>query len=140
MFSLYGLQYFYPTPFFFNRLPSIRGPRDLTLGGIPKKVFTPNIPSRRVKDEYVFCLIDSKEHPSLFLVTPVAISWLSAIQKRISSSRHVDNTNSFDSCYPFLLVITLEQVLQTALSICTKMMNIGFCWSTNTDVCMCRSL
>lgn len=34
-----------------TRLPSIRGPRDLTLGGIPKKVFTPNIPSRRVKDD-----------------------------------------------------------------------------------------
>ncbi|XP_076318061.1 RNA polymerase III subunit C53 [Tachypleus tridentatus] len=29
------------------RLPSIRGPRDLTLGGIPKRVFTPNIPTRR---------------------------------------------------------------------------------------------
>ncbi|XP_046352762.1 DNA-directed RNA polymerase III subunit RPC4-like [Haliotis rufescens] len=31
------------------RLPSLRGPRDLTLGGVPKKVFTPNIPSRRDK-------------------------------------------------------------------------------------------
>ena len=33
------------------RLPSIRGPRDLTLGGVQKKVFTPNIPTRRVKTE-----------------------------------------------------------------------------------------
>ncbi|KAH3872234.1 hypothetical protein DPMN_035449 [Dreissena polymorpha] len=33
------------------RLPSIRGPRDLTLGGVQKKVFTPNIPARRVKQE-----------------------------------------------------------------------------------------
>lgn len=31
------------------RLPSIRGPRDLTLGGVQKKVFTPNIPARRSK-------------------------------------------------------------------------------------------
>ncbi|XP_052834451.1 DNA-directed RNA polymerase III subunit RPC4 isoform X2 [Octopus bimaculoides] len=34
-----------------TRLPSIRGPRDLTLGGIPKKVFMPNIPSRRSKED-----------------------------------------------------------------------------------------
>ncbi|XP_045211717.2 DNA-directed RNA polymerase III subunit RPC4-like [Mercenaria mercenaria] len=33
------------------RLPSIRGPRDLTLGGVQKKVFVPNIPARRVKNE-----------------------------------------------------------------------------------------
>jgi DNA-directed RNA polymerase III subunit RPC4 len=32
-------------------LPSIRTPRDLTLGGIPKKTFTPNIPARREKKE-----------------------------------------------------------------------------------------
>lgn len=31
------------------RLPSIGKPRDLTLGGVPKKVFTPNIPARRDK-------------------------------------------------------------------------------------------
>ncbi|XP_050391934.1 DNA-directed RNA polymerase III subunit RPC4 [Patella vulgata] len=31
------------------RLPSLKGPRDLTLGGVPKKVFTPNIPARRDK-------------------------------------------------------------------------------------------
>lgn len=31
------------------RLPSIRGPRDLTLGGVQKKVFVPNIPARRSK-------------------------------------------------------------------------------------------
>ncbi|KAK3611051.1 hypothetical protein CHS0354_000367 [Potamilus streckersoni] len=34
-----------------TRLPSLRGPRDLTLGGIPKKVFTPNIPARREKSK-----------------------------------------------------------------------------------------
>jgi len=28
------------------RLPSVRGPRDLTLGGAQKKVFKPNIPVR----------------------------------------------------------------------------------------------
>ncbi|KAL3875731.1 hypothetical protein ACJMK2_033652 [Sinanodonta woodiana] len=33
------------------RLPSLRGPRDLTLGGIPKKVFTPIIPARREKSK-----------------------------------------------------------------------------------------
>ncbi|XP_052818034.1 DNA-directed RNA polymerase III subunit RPC4-like [Mya arenaria] len=33
------------------RLPSIRGPRDLTLGGVQKKVFTPTIPVRRAKQE-----------------------------------------------------------------------------------------
>jgi len=33
------------------RLPSIRGPRDLTLGGVQKKVFTPNIPARRAKQD-----------------------------------------------------------------------------------------
>ncbi|MBN3292124.1 RPC4 polymerase, partial [Polypterus senegalus] len=33
-----------------NRLPSIRS-RDLTLGGVKKKTFTPNIISRRVKEE-----------------------------------------------------------------------------------------
>lgn len=32
-----------------TRLPSIRGPRDLTLGGIPKKVFTPKIPVRKTE-------------------------------------------------------------------------------------------
>ncbi|ESO93285.1 hypothetical protein LOTGIDRAFT_232725 [Lottia gigantea] len=31
------------------RLPSLKGPRDLTLGGVPKKVFTPTIPARRDK-------------------------------------------------------------------------------------------
>lgn len=31
------------------RLPSIGKPRDLTLGGVPKKVFTPTIPARRDK-------------------------------------------------------------------------------------------
>lgn len=31
------------------RLPSIGKPRDLTLGGVPKKVFTPKIPIRRDK-------------------------------------------------------------------------------------------
>lgn len=31
------------------RLPSLRGPRDLTLGGVPKKVFAPNIPVRKDK-------------------------------------------------------------------------------------------
>nr|CAB3265033.1 DNA-directed RNA polymerase III subunit RPC4 [Phallusia mammillata] len=30
-----------------NRLPSLRGPRDLTLGGIKKKTFSPNIPIRK---------------------------------------------------------------------------------------------
>ncbi|XP_064602514.1 DNA-directed RNA polymerase III subunit RPC4-like isoform X2 [Liolophura sinensis] len=29
------------------RLPSLRGPRDLTLGGVPKKSFTPSIPVRK---------------------------------------------------------------------------------------------
>ncbi|XP_014677298.1 PREDICTED: DNA-directed RNA polymerase III subunit RPC4-like isoform X3 [Priapulus caudatus] len=33
------------------RLPSLRTPRDLTLGGIPKKTFAPNISSRREKKE-----------------------------------------------------------------------------------------
>lgn len=32
-----------------TRLPSIKGPRDLTLGGVQKKVFVPNIPARRNK-------------------------------------------------------------------------------------------
>nr|XP_015908807.2 DNA-directed RNA polymerase III subunit RPC4 [Parasteatoda tepidariorum] len=32
-----------------TRLPSIRSPRDLTLGAQPKRVFTPNIPVRREK-------------------------------------------------------------------------------------------
>ncbi|GIY60148.1 hypothetical protein CDAR_39101 [Caerostris darwini] len=31
------------------RLPSIRSPRDLTLGTQPKRIFTPNIPARREK-------------------------------------------------------------------------------------------
>ncbi|GBN64267.1 hypothetical protein AVEN_145364-1 [Araneus ventricosus] len=31
------------------RLPSIRTPRDLTLGSQPKRTFTPNIPVRREK-------------------------------------------------------------------------------------------
>ncbi|KAK7112153.1 DNA-directed RNA polymerase III subunit RPC4-like [Littorina saxatilis] len=31
------------------RLPSLRGPRDLTLGGVKKKVFAPNIPVHREK-------------------------------------------------------------------------------------------
>lgn len=34
-----------------TRLPSIRGPRDLTLGGIPKKIFTPNIPVRKPAEQ-----------------------------------------------------------------------------------------
>ncbi|CAH1793903.1 unnamed protein product, partial [Owenia fusiformis] len=32
-----------------GRLPSMRTPRDLTLGGYQKKTFTPNIPARRAK-------------------------------------------------------------------------------------------
>lgn len=35
------------------RLPSIKGPRDLTLGGIPKKVFTPKIPVRKTEQKLV---------------------------------------------------------------------------------------
>lgn len=33
------------------RLPSLKGPRDLTLGGIPKKVFTPTIPVRKPAEQ-----------------------------------------------------------------------------------------
>ena len=44
---LYNYTYIYICLFF--RLPSLRGPRDLTLGGIPKKVFAPNIPVRKEK-------------------------------------------------------------------------------------------
>lgn len=33
------------------RLPSLRSPRDLTLGGIQKKTFTPNIPARRERKD-----------------------------------------------------------------------------------------
>ncbi|KAI8522223.1 DNA-directed RNA polymerase III subunit RPC4 [Branchiostoma belcheri] len=34
-----------------RRLPSIRSPRDLTLGGVPKKTFTPNIPVRKERNK-----------------------------------------------------------------------------------------
>ncbi|KAL5019273.1 hypothetical protein ScPMuIL_004995 [Solemya velum] len=34
-----------------GRLPSIRAPRDLTLGGIPKKVFAPNLLARKEKQK-----------------------------------------------------------------------------------------
>ncbi|CAG2248734.1 CSNK1D [Mytilus edulis] len=33
------------------RLPSLKGPRDLTLGGIPKKVFAPTIPARKPAEQ-----------------------------------------------------------------------------------------
>ncbi|XP_071129660.1 DNA-directed RNA polymerase III subunit RPC4-like [Mytilus edulis] len=33
------------------RLPSLKGPRDLTLGGIPKKVFAPTIPVRKPAEQ-----------------------------------------------------------------------------------------
>lgn len=36
------------------RLPSLRGPRDLTLGGPTKRTFTPNIPVRRGKPKTEF--------------------------------------------------------------------------------------
>ncbi|GAB1602767.1 DNA-directed RNA polymerase III subunit RPC4-like [Argonauta hians] len=47
-----------------TRLPSIRGPRDLTLGGIRKKVFMPNIPSRRPKEETSNLKTENKERAS----------------------------------------------------------------------------
>ncbi|XP_039254815.1 DNA-directed RNA polymerase III subunit RPC4-like [Styela clava] len=34
-----------------GRLPSLRGPRDLTLGGVRKKTFTPNIPVRKERSK-----------------------------------------------------------------------------------------
>ncbi|XP_060063518.1 DNA-directed RNA polymerase III subunit RPC4-like [Ylistrum balloti] len=39
-----------------SRLPSLKGPRDLTLGGVPKKVFIPTIPAARrdkTKDSHI---------------------------------------------------------------------------------------
>ncbi len=43
------MQYRWP----FCRLPSLRAPRDLTLGGVTKKTFAPNILPRRKNEELV---------------------------------------------------------------------------------------
>ncbi|CAM9808722.1 unnamed protein product [Bubo scandiacus] len=49
-----------PPPLTPGRLPSIRS-RDLTLGGVKKKTFTPNIISRKIKEEDVTVKKEKKE-------------------------------------------------------------------------------
>lgn len=50
-----------------DRLPSLKPKRDLTLGGVPKKVFTPTIPARRTKKPNV---VKSKDPPSVSSTRP----------------------------------------------------------------------